>query len=82
MTFLIYLFGGPAVQNVQELYVYDRWGNQIYLGEGLPINDTSIGWDGKSNGRLVNPGVYTWFAKVLFIDGEVLPYSGDITVFR
>jgi hypothetical protein len=76
------LFGGPAVENVKELYVYDRWGNQIYLGEGLPINDITIGWDGKSNGRLVNPGVYTWYAKVLFIDGEVLPFSGDVTVFR
>jgi hypothetical protein len=76
------LFGGPAVEFVQELYVYDRWGNQMYKGEGLPINDPTVGWDGKFNGELVNPGVYTWYAEVLFIDGAVLPFSGDITVFR
>ncbi len=76
------LFGGKAVRDIQELLIFDRWGNLMYKGNGLTINDRGDGWDGKSNGQYVNPGVYTWAAKVLFIDGVVLPFGGDITVLR
>ena len=76
------LFGGPAVDRVDELLVYDRWGNLVYKGDDLPINDTSRGWDGTLNGEEVAPGVYAWKANVLFIDGVSLPYSGDVTVVR
>lgn len=76
------LFGGKAVENIQDLLVFDRWGNLMYRGSGLTINDRNDGWDGKFNGQFVNPGVYTWAANVLFIDGIVLPFGGDITVLR
>ncbi len=76
------LFGGPAIQNIQELRVYDRWGNKMFKGNGIEANSFSEGWDGKFNGKLVNPGVYVWSADVLFIDGVVISYAGDVTVMR
>ena len=54
----------------------------MYRGVGLPINSYDRGWDGKFNGKEVNPGVYTWYAKVHFIDNVTLPFAGDITVLR
>ena len=76
------LFGGPAVSAVQELRVFDRWGNQVYEGTNLPINDRVSGWDGLFNGKPMNPGVFTWMAKVLFIDGVVEAFTGDLTLVR
>lgn len=75
------LFGGPAVEGIDFIKVYDRWGNLMY--DGRPeINDRLQGWDGFFNGKQVNPGVYAWIANVRFIDDETLTYSGDITVIR
>ncbi len=76
------LFGGSAIAEVAELMVYDRWGNLMYRGRGLPLNEYDIGWDGTYGGRHVNPGVYTWIAKVRFIDGIEEVFTGDITVIR
>jgi len=75
------LSGGPAVERIEFLKVYDRWGNLMYDGQPT-INDDFNGWDGYFNGRKVNPGVYAWMANVRFIDDETLTYSGDITVLR
>ncbi len=75
------LFGGPAVEGIDFLKVYDRWGNLMY--DGRPdINDPLQGWDGYFNNKQVNPGVYAWMADVRFIDDETLTYSGDVTVIR
>ncbi len=75
------LFGGPAVEGIDFLKVYDRWGNLMY--DGRPqINDPLQGWDGFFNDQPVNPGVYAWLADVRFIDNETLTYAGDITVIR
>lgn len=76
------LSGGRAVKNIKLLEVYDRWGNKMYKGTDLDINDPLEGWNGEFNGKPVNPGVYTWLAVVLFIDDAELVYSGDVTVVR
>lgn len=79
--------GGPAIDRIESLKVYDRWGNLMY--DGMPeLNSRQDGWDGTFNGKEVNPGVYAWIAAIRFIDRDtdgnnvVLNYSGDITVIR
>ncbi len=76
-----YLGFGPQAEFVEEICIFDRWGNLVYTGAGNP-NDPTLGWDGNYDNTPVNPGVFAWLARVRFIDGEVLNYSGDITVLR
>lgn len=80
---------GPQAELVEEFCIFDRWGNLIYIEENATPNDPDSGWDGRSGTtdptavvEYVNPGVFVWFAKVRFIDGEVIPYAGDVTVLR
>lgn len=70
-----------AAVGIEELLVFDRWGNKVYTGKP-ELGDFSMGWDGMYNGKPVETGVYTWLAKVLFLDGVVVAFSGDITVVR
>ncbi len=76
------LFAGPGASRIENLYIFDRWGNRIYRGQNIMLNEYNEGWDGTINGKPVNPGVFTWLAEVRFIDDEVFSYAGDITVIR
>ncbi len=75
------IFAGKAAVEILELYVYDRWGNRIYYGQNLPLNDANSGWDGRFKNQPVNPGMYAWYAVIRYIDTDI-EYSGDITVVR
>ena len=79
---LFFLSGGPAVEEIEALRVYDRWGGLVYEQTNIPIGESSLGWDGRVNGVLVNPGVFAFHARIRFVDLISLDYSGSITVIR
>lgn len=76
------IFSGPAVREIQLLQIYDRWGELVFEAKNIPTNDISLGWDGTFRGQLMKPAVFTFYAQVLFIDGEVEVVKGDITLIR
>jgi gliding motility-associated-like protein len=80
--FNVYL--GFGIERVNYMRIYDRWGELLYKRESfLPNNDNyADGWDGKFNGKYVNPGVYVYMIEVVFKDGRELLYRGDVTVVR
>ncbi|GAB6011719.1 T9SS type B sorting domain-containing protein [Viscerimonas tarda] len=57
--------------------IFNRWGNKIY-----EFNDPDKGWDGKYNGKLVNPGVYFYVIDALGSDGIKYKKGGDINIVR
>lgn len=69
------------VSEIEQLSIYDRWGGNIFEAQGIPAQE-STGWDGKANGTPMPPGVYTYMAKVRFIDGHSKQYAGDILLLR
>jgi gliding motility-associated-like protein len=73
---------GRGVTEIKLLQVFDRWGNQLFLGERLTPGEESQGWDGRYRGQEMGPGVYVWMAVLVFIDGEELVLSGDISIVR
>ena len=76
------LFAGPGASRIDHLYIFDRWGNRVYDGQNILLNEYNEGWDGIYKDQPLNPGVFTWLAKVRFIDDVVFSYSGDITIIR
>jgi len=75
---------GSGAVSVSYLSIFDRWGNRVFAIENEYIPEVGMqdGWDGRYNGSFVNPGVYVYTAQVNFLDGEVLTYSGDVTLIR
>ena len=77
------VFGGGAIERVEQLRVYDRWGGLLYEApEPFPANEPSLGWNGMLNGRPVNNGVYVYYIEVRYINGAVEAYRGDLTVVQ
>lgn len=73
---------GPVGEGINndsfEMYVFDRWGKQIFY-----TNDVNQKWDGKSkDGTLMPQGVYTW---VILLKKHVgtdhkYRYTGTVTL--
>ncbi|MDR1808806.1 MAG: gliding motility-associated C-terminal domain-containing protein [Prevotella sp.] len=57
--------------------IFNRWGNKVY-----EFSDPDGGWDGKYNGKLVNPGVYFYVIDALGSDGIRYKKGGDINIVR
>jgi len=70
------------VEKINFLRIFDRWGSLVYERENLPKGDTSAGWDGTLNGKVLDAGVYVFFLELEFINGTTRGYSGDVTLFR
>ncbi len=74
---------GKGVEKVNSLQVFNRWGEKMYERVNfLPENQPSEGWDGRFRGEYVQPAVYVYAIEVSFLDGRVLVYRGDVTIFR
>jgi len=72
-------FTDNTVASLQELLIFDRWGNLVYEAEEL---DTTLHWDGNFNGLPSERGVYVYVAKMVGIDGNEIVASGSISLFR
>ncbi len=60
-----------------HLAIYTRWGEKVF--ETHSIHDT---WDGRYNGNLCLPGVYTYFCQIKCEAGFENLLKGDITLIR
>ncbi len=76
------VFSAPAADILEELEIYDRWGNLVYRGTNIEINNPNEGWDGTFRDKPMDPAVFAYVANVRFIDGVTLLYSGDVTLLR
>lgn len=79
------LLTGRGVEAINDFIIYDRWGNQVFeLPDELkPFpHSKDDGWDGRKDNQNCNSGVYVWIANILFTDGEVIKYDGQITLLR
>jgi gliding motility-associated-like protein len=72
---------GPGVEQILSFAIYDRWGNRVFEKTNyIPDPAGTDGWDGTFGGKRLDPGVFVYFAKALFIDGKVIDYSGSVTL--
>ena len=76
------IFTGPGVAEIRFLQVYDRWGEMVYNAENVPLNPfgQTAGWDGLFRGRRVPQGTYIYISEIVFLDGRVITYKGDVNV--
>ncbi|MEM7572472.1 MAG: PKD domain-containing protein [Bacteroidota bacterium] len=70
------------VEEIESFLVFNRWGESIFENYDFLPNDPVEGWDGTHRGQTLNPAVFVYVAVIRFTDGEVLTYSGDVTLVR
>ena len=66
-----------AVSDINNLSIYDRWGELIHSYTG-PVSDYT-GWDGRFRSDFVEQGVYTYAIEFGLVDGTSVPMVGTVT---
>jgi gliding motility-associated-like protein len=74
--------GGEDVAVIESLMIYDRWGDLVFSAKNILPGDPDAGWDGRSKGQSVNPGVFAYRMMVRFKDGRMENRYGDVTIIR
>lgn len=67
---------------VNQLSIFDRWGNAVWLNQNFETNDPNQGWDGRFNGAKVNMGVYVFYGEVEIPGEGIRILEGSITIVR
>jgi len=66
---------------IEELVIYDRWGNVVFKNEEFLMNDPISGWDGTLSGTKVETGVYIYMMSIR--DGSSIEImQGNFTLIR
>ncbi|MEO6188972.1 MAG: gliding motility-associated C-terminal domain-containing protein, partial [Saprospiraceae bacterium] len=76
------IFDNGAIEEIETLSIFDRWGELIWQKQHFKSNDINLGWDGTFGGKNVLPGVYVWHAKLRLKESKLLEEKGDVTVLR
>ncbi len=74
--------GNIGIVQIDRLEVYSRWGERLFIAENFQPNDPNYGWDGKQQGRELNPGVFVYYAQVRFTDGRLKTIKGEIILMK
>lgn len=70
-----------TITTIKNMAIYDRWGNNLFLREDFPPDDSTYGWDGSYRNKSMDPGVYIWVIEVVLPDGDIRVYKGEVTLF-
>lgn len=77
------IFGNSASSEIfiSEFRIYDRWGNKVHEEFDFNINNGGR-WQGTHNDKPAIQGVYAYYFKALFPEGNEEVFSGTITLLR
>ena len=73
------VYGNENLELINEMYIYDRWGNLVFSNFDFLPNDPSLGWDGNYKQGDASNGVYIYVIKAITSEGEILSFTGDVT---
>ena len=76
------LYTSKSVASLDQLVVYDRWGNLVYTEAGVANANDMQGWEGNFQSRPAAEGIYVYYAELTALDGVREVVRGDITLVR
>ena len=72
----VFFVRGEEIESM-ELFVYNRWGQQIFQSD-----DKAIGWDGRFKNELLAPDVYGYYVRATCFNGDEFFKKGNVTLLR
>jgi len=60
-----------------EFVIYDRWGEKVFES-----NDINQGWDGTFKGEKLSKGVFVYYVKATYYNGQEVEKKGNVSLIR
>ncbi len=76
------VYADRKVSKVKSLRIFDRWGKLMFERFDFQPNNGPLGWDGKLDGRPLDPAVFVYWAAVEYFDGRTEMFMGDVTLMK
>jgi gliding motility-associated-like protein len=76
------VYGGKTVVSIDNMKIFDRWGEMMFETPRIYPASEQMGWDGRINGREALAGDYIFLATATYIDGRKEIIKGDFTLMR
>ena len=73
---------GAGIAKIITLQIFDRWGNLVFRQDDFLPNVAGLGWDGRWNNRVLDSGVYLYYAELEVVDNPSVSKSGDVFLIR
>jgi gliding motility-associated-like protein len=73
---------GTGLDRAKILRIFNRWGEVVFEKYDMPINVASAGWDGTWKGKKANADVYVYQLEIYCRNGELITYTGNVTLIR
>ncbi len=79
---LFYLPTGKGVKAIQDFTIYNRWGEIFFSKHFCAPQDQTCGWDGYYNGSPLSEEVYSYSAKIVYLDQVTQSIKGTVQLVR
>jgi gliding motility-associated-like protein len=79
---VFYVLGGPPGSSIEDLWVYNRWGQKIFQAHDAVPGDPGFGWNGMYNGAPASAGVYVYSLTMRYSDGTRQQLQGTVLLVR
>lgn len=75
-------FGSSCISKIESFTIFNRWGEEVFRKNDLPVSNGNFGWDGKIKGQDAIPGVYQYQVKALLKNGKTENYIGKVMILK
>ena len=65
---------------IDEMQIFSRWGEQVFVNKNFHPDDPSAGWNGALNDESMNPNVFAFIIFGHYLNGKEFILSGDVTI--
>lgn len=79
---VFYVPANACIRQIDELTIYDRWGEVIFDARQLPAGEPTLGWNGTYGGLEAESGMYTYKITVAWQSGPPSTARGRLMLTR
>jgi len=78
----VFYVRGRGLDRVKSLRIFDRWGEVVFEKKDFPVNDPSVGWDGRYKGVKLKSDVYVYQVEVFCENSQVIQFDGNVALIQ
>ncbi len=79
---LFFIFTNGNIGKIEDLSIYDRYGEMVYRHTNMDFGENGVGWDGNFRGKKVEQGVYVFVLEYKVGQLHNIKKTGTITLIR